>query len=52
MNDRWGSGSRGKHGGFYTEEYSSHTVADHKWEEDSGIDIHSYGSYSQKYIIL
>lgn len=43
VNDRWGQGCRGKHGGFYTEEYSSHTVADHKWEENSGIDIHSYG---------
>ncbi|XP_062502111.1 tissue alpha-L-fucosidase-like [Corticium candelabrum] len=43
VNDRWGSDCRGKHGGFYTEEYSSQTVADHKWEENSGIDIHSYG---------
>ena len=43
INDRWGKHTRGKHGGFYTEEYSSQTVAGHKWEENSGIDIHSYG---------
>jgi len=43
VNDRWGSDTRGVHGGFYTEEYSSTTVATHKWEENSGIDIGSYG---------
>ncbi|XP_065844949.1 tissue alpha-L-fucosidase-like [Oscarella lobularis] len=43
VNDRWGKGTRHLHGGFYTEEYSSHTESNHKWEENSGIDIHSYG---------
>lgn len=43
VNDRWGSDTAGKHGGFYTPEYSSTVYNDHKWEENSGIDIHSYG---------
>jgi alpha-L-fucosidase len=50
INDRWGSETRGKDGGFYTSEYGkggAHfqpvnygTV--HKWEEDQGIGA-SYG---------
>jgi len=43
INDRWGSDTRGVHGGFYTAEYSDEYWLDHKWEENSGVDIHSYG---------
>ena len=37
-NDRYGSDTRGVHGGFYTAEYSAE-VFDRKWEENSGIDL-------------
>lgn len=43
INDRWGSDTRGHHGGFFTPEYSAATYADHKWEENSGIDRFSFG---------
>eukprot|EP01137_Pigoraptor_chileana_P023801 Opistho-2@90706 len=43
INDRWGSETPGVHGGFYTPEYSSTVYSDHKWEENSGIDVHSFG---------
>ena len=42
INDRFGSDTRGTHGGFYTAEYSA-AVFDHKWEENSGIDVFSFG---------
>jgi alpha-L-fucosidase len=44
VNDRWGKKTRGKHGGYYTTEYFSHTDKDvmegksyHPWEECRGI---------------
>lgn len=44
VNDRWGSETRSKHGGFYTTEYDlvhDHTIAgeviSHPWEETRGI---------------
>jgi alpha-L-fucosidase len=41
VNDRWGKGTRGKHGGFYTTEYDISHVEDksvyHPWEECRGI---------------
>ncbi|MFH1744292.1 MAG: alpha-L-fucosidase [bacterium] len=42
INDRWGKETRGKHGGFYTTEYSkvhSDTVGryEHSWEECRGM---------------
>eukprot|EP00164_Ancoracysta_twista_P001134 GFYU01001487.1.p1 GENE.GFYU01001487.1~~GFYU01001487.1.p1 ORF type:complete len:497 (-),score=143.01 GFYU01001487.1:99-1511(-) len=43
VNDRWGSDTREKHGGYYTPEYSSKTYLNHKWEENSGLDVHSFG---------
>jgi alpha-L-fucosidase len=43
VNDRWGNDTRAVHGGFYTPEYSSNIYLNHKWEENSGIDVHSYG---------
>ena len=43
VNDRFGSDTRGRHGGFYTAEYSSQVWDGRKWEENSGIDINSYG---------
>lgn len=50
VNDRWGSETRGKDGGFYTSEYGKGGAhfqkvnygALHKWEEDQGIGA-SYG---------
>jgi len=45
VNDRWGKDTRGKHGGYYTSEYSSdkeEMSADHHWEESRGIG-ESYG---------
>jgi len=43
VNDRWGSETRGTHGGFYTAEYSTDFWLNHKWEENSGMDFFSYG---------
>lgn len=41
VNDRWGKECRGKHGGFYTSEYSGHggdpMSAAHPWEECQGM---------------
>lgn len=39
VNDRWGSETRGKHGGFYTTEYDhgKENIKDHPWEESRGI---------------
>jgi alpha-L-fucosidase len=45
VNDRWGSDTRGKHGGYYTSEYSSDSEAmsaNHPWEESRGMG-QSYG---------
>lgn len=61
IDDRWGSDTSGVHGGFYTAEYSSTVWLNHKWEENSGIDIHSFGLnrntpasdyYTADYLIL
>lgn len=41
-NDRWGSGTRFQHGGFYTPEYQPELDFDHPWEESRGIGS-SYG---------
>jgi len=43
VNDRWGSDTRGKHGGFYTAEYSNDYWLNHKWEANRGVDVNSYG---------
>jgi len=38
VNDRWGKGTRGKHGDFHTTEYGhGGTDKQHKWEEDRGM---------------
>ena len=43
VNDRWGSDTRSKHGGFYTSEYETFMPEGvqmgpaHKWEEDQGM---------------
>ncbi|HOZ46084.1 MAG TPA: alpha-L-fucosidase [Candidatus Hydrogenedentes bacterium] len=40
INDRWGKGCRGVHGGFYTSEYGGHggeVGPSHPWEEDRGM---------------
>lgn len=40
VNDRWGKGVRGKHGGYYTSEYASEKEklgSSHYWEESRGI---------------
>eukprot|EP00128_Syssomonas_multiformis_P007768 Colp12_sorted_trinity150504_noHs@28383 len=43
VNDRWGTDTNTRHGGFYTPEYSAEVFLDKKWEECSGIDVHSFG---------
>jgi len=43
VNDRWGSDTRNKHGGYYTPEYSNDVFHNHKWEENEGIDVFSFG---------
>ncbi|WP_206680682.1 alpha-L-fucosidase [Hymenobacter polaris] len=45
VNDRWGQGTRGQHGGYYTSEYASddaHVGPAHAWEESRGMG-ESYG---------
>ena len=44
VNDRWGSDTRGRHGGFYTSEYGieqlatgDSAIAPHKWEETRAV---------------
>lgn len=40
VNDRWGKGCRGRHGGYYTSEYGGHgskVGPGHLWEENQGI---------------
>ncbi len=41
-NDRWGSGTRFQHGGFYTPEYQPELAFEHPWEESRGMG-YSYG---------
>eukprot|EP00123_Amoebidium_parasiticum_P001753 comp12930_c0_seq1/m.8140 comp12930_c0_seq1/g.8140 ORF comp12930_c0_seq1/g.8140 comp12930_c0_seq1/m.8140 type:complete len:474 (-) comp12930_c0_seq1:445-1866(-) len=43
INDRWGRDTRNKHGGYWTPEYEKNVSLEHKWEENSGIDIFSFG---------
>jgi len=48
INDRWGSDTRHKHGGFYTTEYGSGLDNDlYAWEENRGIGA-SYGYNSNE----
>jgi alpha-L-fucosidase len=43
VDDRWGSDTRHKHGGYYTTEYAAGMEgADHPWEESEGMGF-SYG---------
>ena len=43
INDRWGKGTRHKHGGYYTTEYGAGLEDDtHPWEESRGMG-YSYG---------
>ena len=43
VNDRWGSDTRHKHGGYWTTEYTpGMAAADHAWEESRGMGF-SYG---------
>ena len=45
VNDRWGQGTRGQHGGYYTSEYASdndRVGTAHAWEESRGMG-QSYG---------
>lgn len=45
VNDRWGQGTRGQHGGYYTSEYASDNEQvgpAHAWEESRGMG-QSYG---------
>ncbi|MGB8261045.1 MAG: alpha-L-fucosidase [Terracidiphilus sp.] len=43
VNDRWGSDTRHKHGGYWTTEYTAGMAGlDHPWEESRGIGF-SYG---------
>lgn len=43
INDRWGSDTRHKHGGYWTTEYTAGMVGiDHAWEENRGMGV-SYG---------
>ena len=43
VNDRWGSDTRHKHGGYWTTEYTAGmSGTDHPWEENRGMGV-SYG---------
>src|SRR5256885_16003676 len=43
VDDRWGSGTRHKHGGYWTTEYTAGMSGiDHPWEESRGMGV-SYG---------
>lgn len=43
VNDRWGSDTRHKHGGYWTTEYTAGmSGVDHAWEENRGMGV-SYG---------
>ncbi len=37
VNDRWGKGTRQKHGGYYTTEYNVDSEFSHPWEECRGM---------------
>jgi alpha-L-fucosidase len=43
VNDRWGNDCKGKNGGAFTAEYDGEVWWDHKWEENSGMDVFSFG---------
>jgi len=43
VNDRWGNDTRNRHGAYYTPEYSPDVYLHHKWEQNSGLDVHSFG---------
>ncbi|CAG2167105.1 unnamed protein product [Oppiella nova] len=45
VNDRWGSGTAGKHGDFfnYHDRYNPGVLQKHKWENAMTIDKHSWG---------
>eukprot|EP01116_Phalansterium_solitarium_P022709 TRINITY_DN7601_c0_g1_i2.p2 TRINITY_DN7601_c0_g1~~TRINITY_DN7601_c0_g1_i2.p2 ORF type:complete len:417 (+),score=171.62 TRINITY_DN7601_c0_g1_i2:448-1698(+) len=43
VNDRWGQGCRGAHGGYYSPEYGSAVYLERKWELNRGIDVFSFG---------
>ncbi len=45
VNDRWGSGTSCKHGGFFNcaDRYFPGTLLPHKWENAMTIDKHSWG---------
>jgi alpha-L-fucosidase len=44
-NDRWGSGTSCKHGGYYTcsDHYLPGTLQAHKWEDADTVDRNSWG---------
>ena len=45
VNDRWGIGTRNKHGGYYTggDRYNPGQKIGHKWENCMTIDMDSWG---------
>ncbi|KAJ6221045.1 hypothetical protein RDWZM_006857 [Blomia tropicalis] len=45
VNDRWGIGTHGKHGGFHNsaDRYNPGVIQKHKWESAITIDRHSWG---------
>jgi len=43
VNDRWGNDTDGKNVGVFTSEYDSQIWWNHKWEENSGLDVFSFG---------
>lgn len=62
INDRWGKGTRQKHGGYYTTEYESSTDFNKPWEECRGMgfsfgynreeDIEDYNSHQTLILML
>lgn len=46
VNDRWGAGTMGKHGGFmtYSDHYDPGTLLARKWENCMTLDKHSWGN--------
>uniref|UniRef100_A0A1I7TZM1 alpha-L-fucosidase n=1 Tax=Caenorhabditis tropicalis TaxID=1561998 RepID=A0A1I7TZM1_9PELO len=46
VNDRWGTGTMGKHGGFltYSDHYDPGTLLERKWENCMTLDKHSWGN--------
>ena len=45
VNDRWGKGDRGKHGGFFTggDRYNPGTIQKHKFENAMTLDRYNWG---------